>query len=307
MVGYENSDDAGIYKISEDQAIVTTADFITPPVDDPYMFGLIAAANAISDVYAMGGKPITCLNLVSFPPDKLPQEVLHQIIKGALEKITESGAVLAGGHSVENDEPKFGLAVTGLVHPDQVWTNSDAKVGDKLILTKPLGTGVLLNANLKNLVSEEAMSICLDTMTTLNKIPAETAASYDINAVTDITGFGLIGHGYEMAAGSGVGLEFEVDTLPILDEALQMYKKGVTTGVNDQNRALTQGHYRFDLEIPDWHQEIMFDPQTSGGLLISLPASQADQLLEDLAEKGVSARTVGRVIALKDHDHVILK
>ena len=289
-------------------ALVTTADFITPPVDDPFMFGLIAAANAISDVYAMGGKPLTCLNLVSFPPDKLPPETLHQIIAGALEKITEAGAVLAGGHSVENDEPKFGLAVTGLVHPKKVWTNSGSKVGDVLILTKPIGTGVLLNANLKHLVSEQALKTCLDTMTTLNKVPSEIMADFDINAVTDVTGFGLIGHGYEMASGSKVGLEISINKLPILDEALEMYKKGVTTGVNDQNRELTEGHFQFTVDLPDWHREIVFDPQTSGGLLISLPEQQGEKLVSALQNAGVgAARIIGRAVQLNGQNHVLFK
>lgn len=272
------------------------------------MFGLIAAANAISDVYAMGGKPLTCLNLVHFPPDKLSSDVLHQIIAGALEKITEAGAVLAGGHSVENDEPKFGLAVTGIVHPEKVWTNSGSKVGDVLVLTKPLGTGVLLNANLKHLVSEKALKTCLDTMITLNKRPAEIMSNYTINAVTDVTGFGLAGHGFEMASGSKVGLEFSMNSLPILPEAIEMYKKGVTTGVNDQNRELTQGHFRFDVELPVWHQEIVFDPQTSGGLLVSLPESEGKKLVAELQNAGIKAAgIVGKAVNLVGQDHVVFK
>mgnify|MGYP006287835755 CR=1 FL=1 len=308
MVGFDSSDDAGIYKISDDHALVTTADFITPPVDDPYIFGQIAAANAISDIYAMGGKPLTCLNLVNFPPDKLDDEVLHQIIAGALDKITEAGAVLAGGHSVENDEPKFGLAVTGIVHPQKYWPNNRAKAGDRLILTKALGTGVLLNANLKKMVSASALDRCLETMLALNKAAADALALFSPNATTDITGFGLAGHGYEMASGSGVSLEIDLESLPILEEALGMYKKGVSTGVNYQNKLLTHGHVKFDIELPDWHKEIVFDPQTSGGLLISLPAPEMDRCMEALKKAGVNDATViGEVNLLKGSDHIVFR
>jgi len=308
LVGYDTSDDAGVYKITEDIALVTTADFITPPVDDPYIFGQIAAANAISDVYAMGGKPLTCLNLVSFPPDKLSSDVLHKIIEGALHKITEAGAVLAGGHSVENDEPKFGLAVTGIVHPKKYWSNSNAKEEDLLILTKPIGTGVLLNANLKNLVSPGAIKICLETMMELNRKPAEIMKDFQINSVTDVTGFGLAGHGFEMASGSGVTLEIELDKVPLLDEALAMYQKGVTTGVNEQNRKLTKGKVRFDQSFSSQLEEIVFDPQTSGGLLVSLPKAQAENLLRALRAGGVdSAVIIGKTTKLQGMAHVVFK
>ena len=306
LVGYENSEDAGVYRISEDQALVTTADFITPPVDDPFMFGQIAAANAISDVYAMGGKPLTCLNLVSFPPDKLAPEILHKIIEGALAKITEAGAVLAGGHSVENDEPKFGLAVTGIVHPDKYWSNSAAKPGDVLILTKAIGTGVLLNANLKNMVSEPAIKKCLESMMTLNKAAAEVMSNYEIHSVTDVTGFGLAGHGFEMAKGSGVSLKFSLDKVPILDQALEMYSKKVSTGVNDQNQLLTHGQVKFIVDLPDWHKEIVYDPQTSGGLLVSLQEKEAERLLKELHDQGVEAASIiGEVKPLQNSDYVV--
>ncbi len=308
LVGYDSSDDAGVYKISEEQALVTTADFITPPVDDPYEFGQIAAANAISDVYAMGGKPLACLNLVSFPPDKLDDEVLHQIIAGALAKITEAGAVLAGGHSVENDEPKFGLSVTGIVHPQKIWFNNKAKANETLILTKPIGTGVLLNANLKNLVSATAIKRCLDTMKMLNKSAAEAISGFEPSAVTDVTGFGLAGHGYEMAVGSNVTLEISIDKITVLDEALSMYQKGVSTGVNDQNRLLTEGHVRFDKELPNWHQEIVYDPQTSGGLLIAISDDQAEALLAALQKAGVTDSVIiGKTTATQNQDYIVFK
>jgi selenide,water dikinase len=264
LVGYETSDDAGVYRLTDDLAIIMTADYITPPVNDPYIYGQIAAANAISDVYAMGGKPIACLNLVSFPSKKLPPEVLHQIVAGALSKITEADAVLAGGHSVEDDEPKFGLAVTGIVHPDKLWTNQGAQPGDVLILTKPVGSGVLFNANLKKWVSKEAMETCLSILITLNRTAAEVMSGFDIHAATDVTGFGLAGHGFEMAKASRVCLEISIKDLPIMDEALMVYKKGMTTGVNAYNRQMVEQHLWLETDLSPWHEEIVFDPQTNG-------------------------------------------
>jgi len=297
-VGFGTNDDAGIYRLDDQTAIVTTADFITPPVNDPYLYGQIAAANAISDVYAMGGRPVTCLNLVAFPSGKLDQEVLNGIIAGALSKITESGAVLAGGHSIEDDEPKFGLAVTGIVHPDRYWLNSGAQPGDALILTKPLGSGVLFNANLKNWVSKAALEACCEALIELNRNAAETLANYSVHAVTDITGFGLSGHAMEMAQGSQVTLLIEVDTLPVMDEALEMYRRGMSTGVNRHNRQLVAAHTKIEVDLPAWHEEILFDPQTSGGLLVAVPQAECAALLKDLHKNGVArAVRIGRAVA----------
>jgi len=301
LVGYETSDDAGVYRLTDDLAIIMTADFITPPVNDPYVFGQIAAANAISDVYAMGGQPVACLNLVSFPSKKLPSEVLHQIVAGALSKITEAGAVLAGGHSVEDDEPKFGLSVTGIVHPEKIWTNKGAQPGDVLILTKPVGSGVLFNANLKRWVSKEAMEACLSILITLNRTAAEVMSGFDIHAATDVTGFGLAGHGFEMAKASNVCLAIGIQELPILDEALAMYKRGMTTGVNAYNRQMVEKHFRFETELPPWHEEIVFDPQTSGGLLVAVTQAKGEHLVNALHAKGVTtAKIIGSVHELKE-------
>ena len=287
-------------------ALVTTADFITPPVDDPYLFGQIAAANSISDIYAMGGKPLTCLNLVGFPADKLGPEILHGIVEGALSKITESGAVLAGGHTTDDEEPKFGLSVTGIVHPQKYWRNVGAKPGDVLILTKPIGSGVIFNANLKNWVSDQALEECIQTITTLNKQAAAVMADFDIHAVTDITGFGLGGHALEMAEGSGVTLEIRTDDVPIMREALEMYQKGMRTGVNPANRALIEESTHFEKSLPAWHEEIFVDPQTSGGLLMSLPASQSESLLEALRNSGVTkAQIVGNVKSFVEPNHLV--
>jgi len=305
LVGYETSDDAGVYRLTDDIAVIMTADYITPPVNDPYVYGQIAAANAISDVYAMGGRPVACLNLVNFPSKKLPPEVLHQIVAGALNKITEAGAVLAGGHSVEDDEPKFGLAVTGIVHPDKFWTNRGAQPGDVLILTKPVGSGVLFNANLKNWVSKKAMEACLSILMTLNRAAAEVMAGFDIHAATDVTGFGLAGHGFEMARASGVSLEIKIEDLPIMDEALAVYKKGMTTGVNAYNRQMVNRHLQIEVDLPPWHQEIVFDPQTSGGLLVAVSENQGQNLINALHAQGVTAaKIIGSVYEIKEGIHL---
>lgn len=296
-MGFENADDAGVYRINPEQALVMTADFITPPVDDPELFGQIAAANALSDIYAMGGRPVTCINLMAFPSRKLPADQLHRIAAGALTKITEAGAVLVGGHTVEDDEPKFGLAVTGLVHPERYWANSGARPGDALVLTKPLGSGVLFNANRKGWVSEAALSACIDALVTLNRTAAETAQPFAVHAATDITGFGLAGHGLEMARGSGAALAFDLEALPLMDEALAMYRRGMSTGVNAANRSLAAAHIRFETDLPDRHREIVYDPQTSGGLLLSVGKDRADALVAALHEAGVAAAArVGEVL-----------
>jgi len=277
-------------------------------VNDPYTFGQIAAANSISDIYAMGGRPVTCLNLVMFPAKKLEPEVLHQIVAGALSKITESGAVLAGGHTIEDDEPKFGLAVTGIVHPRKYWSNRGAKPGDVIVLTKPIGSGVLFNANIKKWVSDEAMEECIAVLTTLDRKAAEVAAGFEVHAATDITGFGLAGHCYEMVKGSQVTMEFSMDRIPIMKEALEMYKKGVTTGVNNYNRELVAGAIRFEKDLPPWHEEIVYDPQTSGGLLVTVPETQGESLLKALQSAGIRrASMVGKVKPLSDAAHLVFK
>ena len=304
-MGFDTSDDAGVYRLDDEKAIVVTADFITPPVDDPFLFGQIGAANSLSDIYAMGGKPLTCLNLIGFPTDELGPEILHGIVEGALSKITEAGAVLAGGHTTADDEPKFGLSVTGIVHPDNYWRNIGARPGDALVLTKPIGSGVLFNANLKKWVSEQALNECIGHITTLNKVAAETMADFSIHAATDITGFALAGHALEMARGSGVTLEIQATQVPTMREALAMYEKGVSTGVNAENRALIEKETRFASTLSTWQQEIFVDPQTSGGLLVSLPAAQAGTLVDALHDKGVEAACIiGAVAELKGETYL---
>ena len=300
-MGFNTSDDAGVYRLTDDMALVSTADFITPPVNDPFVYGQIAAANAISDVYAMGGRPITCLNLVAFPSGKLAPEVLHRIVAGAVDKITEAGAVLIGGHTIEDDEPKFGLAVNGIVHPDRLWTNAGARPGDVLVLTKPIGSGVLFNANIKNWVSEEALADCIAHLTTLNRVACETMQRFDIHAVTDVTGFGLAGHSYEVARASGVLLTINMDRLPVMREALEMYRRGVNTGVNPHNRRMVTDFLQMAGDWPTWHQEILYDPQTSGGLLAAVAPEEADALVDALHAAGIAhACRIGEVMPLAE-------
>jgi selenide,water dikinase len=294
IVGFDTNDDAGVYCLSDELALVVTADFITPPTDDPETFGRVAAANALSDVYAMGGRPVTCVNLVAFPSKDLPAETLAGIIRGAREKIAEAGAVLAGGHSVDDPEPKFGLAVTGLVHPDRVWRNAGVRPGDALVLTKPIGSGAILNANLKGWVDPDDLAACVQSLETLNRVAAETAADFEIHAATDITGFGLAGHLLEMARASRVCMRIRHQAVPVFSGARQVYARGISTGSNDANRELASADLAFEVSLPKAEQSLYFDPQTNGGLLFALPADQADGLVSALRDRSVSAAvTIG--------------
>jgi selenide,water dikinase len=296
LVGFENYDDAAVYRVSDDIAVVSTVDFITPPVDDPLWFGRIAAANSLSDIYAMGGRPITALNLIMFPSAKLGAEILKDIIRGGGEKVAEAGASLAGGHSVEDDEPKYGLAVTGIVSPKRVLTNSGAKPGDLLILTKPLGTGVLFNAHKSGKLSWKELEPILPEVAALNKTALEVALKFEVHACTDVTGFGIMGHSLEMAKASSVGIELEFGALPFYSNSLEMYRKGETTGSNNSNFALVRDFLRISARISEEQRNLLFDPQTSGGLLISVPEPRAEALLQELTSAGVnSASLVGKV------------
>lgn len=306
-MGFDTSDDAAVYRISEDMAIVSTADFITPPVDDPYWFGRIAAANSLSDVYAMGGRPLTVLNLVMFPAGKLDMGILKGILKGAYEKVCEAGATIGGGHSVDDNEPKYGLSVQGIVHPDKVLTNRGAKHEDALILTKPVGTGVLFNACRSKKLKFEQLEPVLSQIAELNKKAMEVALNYQINACTDITGFGLAGHALEMAKASGVKLEISYDSIPLYNNALRMYQKGETTGSNRQNRQLTEKFIHFETSITAPEEELLYDPQTSGGLLLSLPASQADDMIKELKDAGVEQSSIIGVVEQTENPGIVIK
>jgi len=267
-------------------------------VDDPYWFGQIAAANSLSDVYAMGGRPLTALNLVMFPPKKLDKSVLKGILRGGNDKVLEAGACMAGGHSVDDNEPKYGLAVTGIVHPDKILTNCAAREGDVLILTKPLGTGVLFNACRAKKLSFKELEALLPQVAALNKKALETALNFDIHSCTDITGFGIVGHSLEMATGSGVQINLFYKELPLYPHALEMYRRGETTGSNKANRMLSQGKLEISAKLSKAEEELLFDPQTSGGLLLSIPESQAKQFISELRTAGVeTAVKIGEVVS----------
>lgn len=292
LVGLDTSDDGGVYQLTEDLAIVQTVDYFTPIVDDPYMFGQIAAANALSDVYAMGGTPKTALNIAGFPIKKLPAEVFAAILKGGADKVKEAGAVIAGGHTIDDQEPKYGLSCTGTVHPDKVFKNVGAKPGDKLVLTKPLGVGILTTAVKFGKASEQEEDEATSTMAALNKTAAETLADYHPNAVTDVTGFGLLGHGYEMACGSDVTLTFHYSAIPLIDGTVKHAKAGVIPGGARDNHSWLSENVSYEKKIKKHDQLILCDSITSGGLLVSLPAEEADDYVQKMKSKGHTATAV---------------
>ena len=294
LVGIDTSDDAGVYLLNEETALIQTLDFFTPIVDDPYLFGQIAAANSLSDVYAMGGKPLTAMNIVTFPVCRLDAEVLLAILSGGQQKIAEAGAVMVGGHTIDDDEPKYGLSVTGTVHPSRILTNAGAQPGDALILTKAIGTGVLYTA-LKAELFPEGVAAAAAGMAQLNRYAAQAMERYAVNACTDITGFGLLGHAYEMSAASGVDMEVYSGEVPLLPDAAEAANMGLIPAGAYANREYLKA-VSFDPAVPENIRDLLFDPQTSGGLLISIPAGQADALLADMKESGVEyAACIGRV------------
>jgi len=293
LVGYETADDAAVYQLSDEIAVISTVDFITPPVDDPWWFGQIAAANAISDVYSMGGRPTTALNLVMFPSKLLDMGLLHDILRGGAEKVMEAGASLVGGHTVNDDEPKYGLCVDGVVHPKRVITNAGARPGDALILTKPIGSGVIFNAVRDGKMQmADIVDFVLPTVASLNGAAMLAALEFEVHACTDITGFGIVGHLLEVALGAGAGVVLDADALPLYPGAADMCRKGVKTGSNFGNRAMSAGHLRMKAGKLPYPEELFFDPQTSGGLLIALPAAQAPAALAAVHSAGVAVATV---------------
>jgi selenide,water dikinase len=301
IVGQETSEDAGVYRLSDDLALVQTLDFFTPIVNDPYDFGRIAAANALSDVYAMGGKPLTAMNIVCFPIGKMDKEILKEILRGGLEKIHEAGAVLVGGHSVDDVELKYGLSVTGLVSPEKVWTNGGAQPGDALILTKPLGSGILATAIKGGLISTEAERQVIDVMATLNNTAAEVMSAYSVHACTDITGFGLLGHALEMAQASKVTVAIEVHKVPVLSEVLDHAGMGLVPAGSYANRNFCASHVREVGSIGPMYLDIIADAQTSGGLLLALPEEEVMLGLAALREAGVlDAAIIGRIQERKE-------
>lgn len=297
LVGLSRADDAGVYKVSDDLALIQTVDFFTPVVDDPYWFGQIAAANALSDVYAMGGEPKTALNLVCFPAQQLDLDVLRQVIQGGIDKVREAGAVLLGGHSVEDEEFKYGLSVTGFIHPRRILTKQGIAVGDRLVLTKPLGTGIVNTAIKGNLASGEITRKVIAIMATLNRTAAAVMKEYPVHACTDITGFGLIGHLAEMMQGTHLGLKIMLKKLPIIDVALGFAAMGMVPAGTHKNRSFRAPIVDMDEGVDLALQDILYDPQTSGGLCIAVEATAAVAMVEHLQSEGVEhAAIIGEVV-----------
>jgi selenide,water dikinase len=297
LVGFDTADDAGVYKISATQALVQTVDFFTPIVDDPYTFGQIAATNSLSDVYAMGGRPLSALAIVCFP-EKGDLDILQQILAGGLSKMMEAGCVVIGGHSVRDPEIKFGYAVTGTIHPEHVWTNSGAQVGDTLILTKGLGTGVISTAIKRGEARQHWIDAATKSMTTLNGKAAQITADgkFAVHAATDITGFGLIGHAREMAAGSGVSVKIEASKVPLLEGALECVRAGFVPGGLRNNRDFAECMVGYEAHVSEEVRTILYDPQTAGGLLLSVARPDAAALLAALQNAAVAAVEIGEVL-----------
>ena len=294
LVGFETSDDAAVYRISDELAIIQTVDLFPPIVDDPYDFGRIAAANAMSDVYAMGGYPKLAMNILCYPED-LPADTVQSILRGGYEKVMEAGAIIAGGHSIKDHEPKYGLSVTGFVHPKKILTNSGAKPGDLLILTKALGTGIINTAAKAGLVTPSTILAAIDSMAMLNKRAYELMLGFPVNGCTDVTGFGLLGHAYEMAAGSGVTIALDAAAMPLLPEARDMARMGIIPAGAYANRQYLEQKLLADPALSLDLLDVLYDPQTSGGLLIALPEKDAMRLLTMLKDELPCAELVGEV------------
>jgi selenium donor protein len=298
LVGSENSDDAAVYRINENMAIVQTVDFFTPIVDDPYYFGAIAAANALSDIYAMGAKPMFALNIVGFPDNRLPMQVLKDILLGASDKAAEAGISILGGHTVEDTEPKFGMVVTGWVHPEKVLTNAGAKPGDVLVLTKPIGTGIISTAVKRGLADEQTATTAREIMATLNAGTAEVMEKFHVNACTDVTGFGLLGHLKEMVEASGIKAEIYAEKVPLIEGMIELAAAGTIPGGTKNNLEFVGSVVEWDAGISDLIKNILCDAQTSGGLLVSLPEKEAGDFIKALlTEKNISGVAIGRVVS----------
>lgn len=306
LVGLDTSDDAGVFRINETTALVQTVDFFTPIVDDPYDFGQVAATNAISDVYAMGGTPLTALNIVAFPISQLDKAILAEILRGASDKLQEAGVTLVGGHSIDDPEPKFGLAVTGTVHPDKIRTNAGAKPGDRLILTKPIGVGIHTTSLKRDLLSVEEAKTVTNIMTTLNKTTAEVMANYDVHAATDVTGFGLLGHASEMAKGSNAGICIHYPNVPILPRTKELAEAGAIPGGSKNNFAHLAETVTYAQELDQLERWILCDAVTSGGLLIAIGEAEALSLLNELRANGVDAHVIGEVTA-ENAGHIVIE
>ncbi len=305
LVGFDKSDDASVYKVSDELALVQTVDFFPPIDDDPYIFGQIAATNALSDVYAMGGEPKLALNIMAVP-EHLPKEAVHALLRGGYDKVYEAGAIITGGHSIFDDEPKYGLAVTGFVHPDKLLTNSGAKAGDVLFLTKPLGIGVLTAAQKAELLGEETSAFAKKLMTTLNKSARDVMVQYRVHACTDVTGFGLMGHGLEMAQGSDTQLEIDTSAIDLIPASLEFASWGILPAGMYRNRSFAEEFVdagKIELAV----QDLLYDPQTSGGLLIAVHPDDADAMEEALKNAVPSAQRIGRVLPYEGGKRIFLR
>lgn len=299
LVGLESPDDAGVYRLTDEIALVQTVDFFTPIVDDPYAFGQIAAANSLSDVYAMGGRPVTVLNLVGFPIGKLPHAVLSEILRGGADKVREAGAVILGGHSIDDPEPKFGLSVTGLVRPDRIGAKAGARPGDRLVLTKPIGVGTITTAIKRGIVPPAVEAEAVRVMSALNNV-VDVLEPFHISGMTDITGFGLLGHAWEMARESRVGMRLFAGQVPVIAAAWEYARKEIWPGGTRKNREWLQGQVDFDPGIDEATQFMLCDPATSGGLFIAVAPEQTDSLVAALKAAGtLAAAVVGECVA--DH------
>lgn len=306
IVGLETSDDAAVYKVSDDKAIILTLDFFTPVVDDPYTFGKIAAANSLSDVYAMGGEPTVAMNIVCFPQCE-DMAILREILRGGADKVVEAGAILVGGHTVDDKEPKYGLSVTGEVHPDKVRANSDVKVGDLLVLTKPIGTGIINTAIKGEVATEEDYNEAVLVMEYLNKYPAEALKKVEVNGVTDVTGFGLLGHVLEMAKGSKCSIQINSKDVPMLKNAREYANMGIIPSGMYNNMEYISPDVQSDETVPQEYMDVLYDPQTSGGLLISVSPENVEKLISELkASKSLCYDIIGEAIE-KQEKYVIVK
>ena len=305
LVGFDKSDDASVYKVSDDLALVQTVDFFPPIADDPYLFGQIAATNALSDVYAMGGEPKLCLNVMAVP-ESMPKEAVHQLLRGGYDKVYEAGALITGGHTILDEEPKYGLAVTGFVHPDNVLTNSGAQPGDVLLLTKPIGIGVLTTADKAEMATQEGMELAYRLMTTLNKAGRDAMVNYRVHACTDVTGFGLLGHLFEMAQGSDVEAELRVDDIDLIEESVELARMGILPAGMYRNRAFAEDGVDAG-EVELCRQDLLYDPQTAGGLLIAVHPEDAEALFAELRGCVPSAQRIGSIREYRGGKRIFLK
>lgn len=305
IVGIETSDDAAVYKLNDETAVIQTLDFFTPVVDDPYTFGQIAAANSLSDVYAMGGKPTVALNIVCFP-SCLSIDILGEILKGGADKVIESGAVVIGGHTVDDNEPKYGLSIMGVVHPEKVLKNYGARIGDVIIITKPLGTGIINTAIKGEIASKEAYDEAVKVMSTLNKYAGEIIVNYEVTACTDITGFGLMGHAYEMAAASQVTLKLYKDKIPYIESAKEYAQMGLVPAGSYNNRNYIEGKYELN-GTPEWMKDILFDPQTSGGLMITCSTEASEKIMLELSKLELPSSIIGEAIQQQGEKYIIVE